>query len=484
MEQTQLIELIRTLNHTEKDLIQQFSVLPFFNQGKMKAVVPKLLEVCMNHSWQEAQDNLDKKTIFTLVFPDQKFMEGKLEKAMVEAHKVAKAVLLVQHYLREANDFQLSMDYAKIMQSKGLEIRYQILLARIKKAQEEIHIKNATYFDQQVQLENALHEFENLHNQKKGDLNIPHLVQALEIRHYLTRFSAFNKFLLQQKTSHVEAPEFLLSLIEAGFIPTGYLEASVILQAKFIIFTLLKKDHPEPSDINALFTFLKSNEANLDHENLQECYAYLRNICLLVIASHIDQMEFEYILYELYKDNLARGYLHTNSKMHASRYWAVSSNALRVKDFDWALEFIEKYKDGIMDENETHDIYRLNMANYLFHLGRFSECLDYIPATSPYVDYLLTCKRLELKAYFELKSELFSFKLDAFRVFLSRTSSKLLSEAQKQSHLDFANLLLQLQLSLPGDEKRAEKIIARVHEKRQAGEWRWLLEKAKALKSK
>lgn len=101
--------------------------------------------------------------------------------------------------------------------------------------------------------------------------------------------------------------------------------------------------------------------------------------------------------------------------------------------------------------------------------------------TSPFVDYLLHGKRLELKALYELKSDLLTYKLDAFKMFLSRTSHKLLSDAQRQINADFANLLHQLTYSNPGDTKRPERLTKRIQDKKQAAEWRWLLEKAQAL---
>jgi hypothetical protein len=484
MEQSLLIELIRTLNQTEKDLIRQFAALPFFNQGKMKAYVPGLLNICLSHHYHDPQIILDKKTVFSSIFPNQEFVDGKLEKTMVEAHKVVRTVLLVQQYLHDENDFQLNFDYAKILRAKRLDIRYQLLLAKLQKLQEETEIKDSDYLHQQYILEYSIHDHVSLHNQKKGDLNVLNTLEALELYSHLNRLALSNRFLLQEKIVRMEVSDEKRHLFEDTSVPEKYLEAYPTLKVNHAIFQLLKKALPVHSDIHYLFQLLQIHEKNLDHESLQEFYTYLRNICILVLSSNSENIELEKMLHDLYKDNLERGYLHNEGKLVSSRYWAVSSNALRVKEFDWALEFIEKYKYDLIGENESHDIYRLNVANYLFYLGRFSECLDYIPATSPYVDYLLTGKRLELKAYYELKSDLFSFKLEAFKVFLSRTSPKLLSEAQKQSHLEFVNLLLQLHLSLPGDQKRAEKVISRVQERKQAGEWRWLLEKAKALKQK
>jgi hypothetical protein len=35
---------------------------------------------------------------------------------------------------------------------------------------------------------------------------------------------------------------------------------------------------------------------------------------------------------------------------------------------------------------------------------------------------------------------------------------------------------------LPGDPTRSDRLIKRIQEKKQAADWRWLIEKAKALK--
>ena len=460
--------------------IRQFAPLPFFNQGKMKAYVPSLLEICFNHLGQEG---LEKKTVFVGLFPDQEFVEGKLEKVMVEAHKVVRTALLVGNYLSADNEFQQAFDYAQIVRARDLGVLYPQLLSRLKKAQEGSQVKNASYFHQQFLVENALHEEECLHNQKKGDLNIPNVLQALELHGQLNRLALLNRLLLQKKVAKFEIPETIRPIIEENLSSAQYSEGSPTLQINIAIFNLLKKDRPNSSDIRMLLGLLRQYEENLDKESLQEFYTYLRNICALVFSADIEQVEIEMTLHELYKDNLVRGYLHNEGKLLPSRYWAVSSNAVRVKEFEWALDFIEKHKFELIGENESQDIYRLNLANYLFGIGMFSECLDNIAANSPFLDYLLQGKRLEIKAYYELQSELLPFKLEAFKVFLSRTSPKLLPEFLRQNHLDFANLLHQLIYSTPGDQKRSDLLIKRIQEKKQAAEWRWLLEKAKALKN-
>ncbi len=483
MEQSQLVELIRTLKPEEKAPLLHFSAAQYFNNGRMRAQVIPLLDICLNHPWHLDEQRLDKKEVFEKIFPDQAFVEGKLEKVMVEAHKVVRTFLLVQRYFREANEFYQLLDFSEEVHVRGLNARYELLIARLQKIQVESPYTDAQFFRRQFLLEFSKNNEESIRNQAKGDLNVPNTLHALELDYYLNRLVLLNQFLLQQKIAHLEVPETVHLLIEENYVPVRYLEESSCIRINHEIFILMRKAHPTPSEVQSLFDLLLSHEESLDSKSLLEFYTHLRNLCILSLSADYEQVEMDYMLHKIYKDNLERGYLHFEGKINRSKYFAVSNNAIRVRDFDWALEFIEKYKHEIRDENETQDFYRLNLANYLFAVGRFSECLDNIPDTFPFVDYLLHGKRLELKALYELRSELLPYKLDAFKMFLSRTSQKLLSEAQRQIHSDFANLLHQIVYSSPGDPKRSELLIKRIQEKKQSAEWRWLLEKAKALKS-
>jgi hypothetical protein len=483
MEQSLLVELIRTLKSEEKAQILHFAALQFFNNGRMKTQVVPLLDICLNHPWYSSEQRLEKKEVFAKVFPDQVFVEGKLEKVMVEAHKVVRAFLLAQRYFKEENEFQQLLDFSEEVRTRGLDTRYHQLLAKLQKMQLESQRIDAQFFRRQYLLEHSKSNEESIHNQAKGDLNIPNTIHALELDFYLNRLVLLNHFLLQQKIARLESVESVLEILEENEVPQRYLAESAVIRINNEIFFLMKKGHPSPSEVQNLFELLLVHEQSIDPKMLLELYTHLRNLCVLSLTADYEQAEMYNVLNKLYKDNLGRGYLHFEGKINRSRYWAVSSNAINIKDLEWALEFIETYKTEIRDENETRDLYRLNYANYLFAKGRYSECLDNIPPTSPFVDYLLHGKRLELKALYELQSDLLEYKLDAFKMFLSRTSQKLLSEAQRQIHSDFANFLHQLVNSKPADPKRSDLLVSRLQEKKQSAEWRWLLEKAKALKS-
>ncbi|MFN0176601.1 MAG: hypothetical protein ACKVU0_18315 [Saprospiraceae bacterium] len=481
MDESKFVELVKILRPAEKEQVLHFAMLPFFNHGGMSAQVVQLLEFCLNYPWGSGQ-SMSKKEVYSAIFPGQEFIEGKLEKVMVMAHKVIQSFLLTQHYFREENEFYQIYDLAELVRTRGLEARHQQLLIRLQKNQEESKHKNFEHYLKQIHLEYAKHYAESLKNQKKGDLNIPNLLESIEAFYHIRRVALLNRYLLQQKVTTLDVPEIIHENLANWVVPERYLGASPSLLINYVVLTALKKGQPELADVESLFNLLQVHEKNLDWENLQEFYAYLRNFCVLILMVDQDNMEVMLLLHETNKDNLERGFLHYEGKLVPSRYKSISATALNVKQFDWANEFIERYKHEIYGENETQDIYRHNKALYLFAVGKFSECLDFIPSTSPFIDYLMQGKRLELKAFYELRSELLTYKLDAFKMFLSRTSPKLLSASLRKSNQEFANLLHQLTYSAPGDASRPERLVKRIEEKKQAAEWSWLLAKARLLK--
>ncbi len=481
MEQSHLIELIRTLSHAEKADVLQFATISFFNNGRMKAQVVPLLEICLNYPWGDFSQTLDKKSVYDAIFTNQEYVAGKLEKVMVEAHKVVRSYLLTKGYFQEEKEFQQVFDFTEILRTRGLSARYQQSMAKLKKLQSECLTWSPSHYHQQLLLEGSIHYVESLNNQKKGDINIPNLLDSIESYYFLRRVMLLNRYLLQQRVTKLEVPAFINDHLADNKIPERYLSKSPLLKTYYEIFLLLKKDILQIEDIRYLYDLLLIHEEKFDGETLQEFYGYLRNFVILLLNTNRDNDEICHILHELYLDNLERGYLHYEGKLSSGRYAAVSANALKIKQLDWANSFLEKYKNDIYGENETHDIYRFNKAHYLFAIGQYDECLSIIPATSTFVDYMVSGKRLELKAYYELQSDLLPYKLDAFKMFISRTSQKLLSDSLIKTNSEFANLLYQLMTSIPGDKKRADLLIERIEKKKQALEWRWLLAKAHAL---
>jgi hypothetical protein len=225
---------------------------------------------------------------------------------------------------------------------------------------------------------------------------------------------------------------------------------------------------------------IQKYETRFTPERLAEFYTYLRNFCILLL----DEGKNEVLptLHEIQLDNLKRGYFYMEGKILPNALLTVTLTALNLGKTEWAFAFVEEHKDRIIDENETHDFYRTNKALCYFTERNFDAALEIIPFGSSYSYFHLLARRLELKIYYELDSDLLPYKIDAFKMFISRAGNKVLSEKLHELNVNFINFLRQLSLSPKiRDKTRSAQLIKRIQEKKLVGERIWLLEKAREL---
>ncbi|MBL7825063.1 MAG: hypothetical protein JNJ57_00420, partial [Saprospiraceae bacterium] len=191
--------------------------------------------------------------------------------------------------------------------------------------------------------------------------------------------------------------------------------------------------------------------------------------------------EFNVILHEIHRDNLQRGYFYHEGKIPANAFLNITQHALRAQKHFWAFQFVDSHKDLILGENESHDFYKMNLALYYFAEKKYEEALQIIPFTSTNIYYHLMARRLELKIFYELRSDILPSKIDAFKMFVSRAGNKTFSKHLSELFTNFGNFVYQLSLSIPGDKKRSEQLLKRINSKKLVGERGWLIEKAQEI---
>jgi hypothetical protein len=295
MEQSLLIELIRTLDSSEKAHLLQFAALPFFNNGRMREHTLPFLNICLDHPWHLPEQRLEKKDVYAKIFPGQKFVEGKIEKVMVDALKIVRSFLLSKHYFSDENQFDQTLEFSHIVRSRGLANRQLHLLTRAQKIQEETPVKNAAFFYRQFLLEYAIHDLESFQNQKKGELNISKVLNALEAHFHLNRFALLNRLLVQQKATNIPLSNTVQKLLKESYALDHPFEEYPAIKANFEVLNLLRKETIDPEDLRNLFNYIKKEEIALDKESLQEFYSYLRSLCILTLSSDVEQPKVDYI---------------------------------------------------------------------------------------------------------------------------------------------------------------------------------------------
>lgn len=476
---TYIVAVVDTLLPAELEAFKLFLESPFFNRG-FNAEKLKLLFILIVEAQQPpSPEKLEKNIVYQKLFPNSPLVEGKLDKLISELKKQLQTFLAIQQYQSAENDGRRILDVLTVLRQRGLEDKYFPLLEKIKKQTENEQEETLENYRLQLSVSLEEHEWESTYNKARGDLSIPAVINTLDKYYYTERTIMLNLLLLQQKLT-ILPPSSLEPLAEKWVIPESVEGKSILLHISWKIHELLRLQNPPIEQFQELLNLLKINESRVGKASLAGYYAHIRNYCSILIDN--GHNDFRIILHKIHRDNLARGYFYFEGQIPSNAYLNITQIALMIGEQQWAKTFVEEHKNLIIGDNETNDFYLMNKALCFFDEKKYEDALKIIPFGSTYSFYHLMVRRVELKIYYELNSDLLPYKIDAFKMFISRAGNKVLSESLHELFVNFINFLRQLSLSPKiKDKSRAEKMITRINEKKLVAERSWLLEKAREL---
>lgn len=475
-----VLDVIESLPAPELERLMLFLESPYFNKSSNRLLLLQLYKILSEAIQNETIDALEKQDVYQKLFPGKPLVESKIDKLMSELKRLVEDFLVTEHFLSKDNEQPYSLALIQELRQRRLDSRYHQATDRNKK---EIGAKpKANIWDflflHQLALEE--HEWHSAFNKFKGDLNIPEVLHHLDNYYAAVKTEMLNRLLLQQRVTLL-SPETTRVINLLWEIPTSAKTQHPLIDIPWKIHLILKEEKPTIEGFQNLLAMLQQRETEIESETLSQYYTYLRNICISLINE--GHSEFFEILHLIQKDNLERGYYYYQERILPGAFLNITQIALSVQAFEWANNFVESHKDLILgDKDETADFYLLNKALCFFAEKKYDEALSILPFGSSYSAYHLTARRLELKIYYELKSDLLEFKIDAFKMFISRAGQKVLSKDLYETFVSFINILRQLNQSFGiQDKNRSEQLIKRIQEKALLADRPWLLEKAREI---
>ncbi|HNE27626.1 MAG: hypothetical protein U0U46_10820 [Saprospiraceae bacterium] len=434
----------------------------------------------LHHSPHWSWDENARRQAFAVIFPGKTFGEGKLEKVMTVLHRLARQFVFIHPQLDESQQFRQLLGLARFSRLRGLNNRFQNTMQKLREQVEQSELReDLEILEKRYEIELEQYEFENLSNQKRGDLNIPDLLEAFYIFFQARKTNLLNRFMIQQRVAYLESSDLIQSMLQEPIRPERLLDKSPVLKLQTAFVSVFQLEKPEREHFTFLAQLLQEMEMDIHEDLLKTYFALLRGCCTLLVNS--GQSQFLPTLFNIQKEHLTKGYMYYDNQITPSAFLNTINVALRVGEFDWAFDCIQSHADRILGDNENQDYYRFNLSNYYYRIGKFGEALDTLPHSLADFDYHLMARGLELKIYYSLHSELLPYKIDAFKMYLSRSFQKPLPAIQKERYGNFINLLHQLSNTIKGDQTRIQRLIARIQAKTWLHERDWLLEKANEL---
>ncbi len=453
------------------------------SKGRYRGQLVRLYELLRNHITAKETNVLDKDWVFEIIFPEQNVSMAQLERVMHELLQELRQYLLSNYYHSEANTLKRQIHYAAILASKGIENKALIPLSHTLRELEGLEVRAASHFTTAFEAAWQQYSISSQNTKWKDDLQISSVMRYLDLHYLCYKLQLLNHYLLLNAISKMDL-ESTTPLINTHIdINPEYLQEEPYLNILYKVYLLLTDPAPSKEGFRELKALLTRYESAIDTSSIKTLYSYLRNYCTLLIRA--GSSEFYIVLFELMQDNLEKGYFFYEGKLSLGGYLNIANMGLRVGAMDWVYAFAQQYRtqtQGIEEEKEI--TYQIIMASY-FHRGKnLDKALEHLPQASQILIHNLFIKALEIMIYYDMGDELFQYKSDAFKMHISRSSKKVISDEVRDLYANFINFLSQISNTVKGDRERAQKIEQRINAKTHVAEREWLLKKvAEKVKS-
>ncbi len=383
MKNSKLVNILKSLSKEEFKYLGWFVRSDFFNTDKN---IISFYEILKKWHPDFTSKNLEKSKVFQSLFPSRSYNDGKMRNLMLKMSG------LLEQYLIEleikTNPLKRELTLIEALRNRNFNENHKkrvlaiidlINSQKIKNEDDYYIISNlsqALYFHSNIITTSNPHEFlYKAHSNLKKYFQLAKLKLECE----LMTIKASNP-LVYSISSTQSSPEN--ELIE--------------------IFSKIPELHETGG--NALFQNIKKFfTENIDTLSSFDKRFILKHLLEFSIRNiRINAVQYYREVFELYKIGDECSILSNNGNISYTTFLNVVTNAARIKEFSWVIEFIENNKAMLPIENR-HEISSLGMAYVLFYQKKYWETINIV--SELYFKntlYQLLSKSISLQSYFEL----------------------------------------------------------------------------------
>jgi len=472
MEKRKYIQLLATLTKQELKQFRLYLCAPFFNK---KQSILQLFDFIKRFHPEYTHVKLEKKNIYSNIFPNQVYKEQTFRNLMSDSYKLLKGFLIQQRLSKQV--FLQEYWLLQTLSERKLDKLYAQKMAALQQTVAAKSIKDVTHYYQQYQIEKEAHNFNVTRRGRVTNGNLQKVIHNLDA-YYLANKLRYCCALLNHNSMMVNRTGLYFFDEMLAYIQTGAFDENTIIKIYYHLFLLLKEEHDEVH-YNNLKEVLQKHEAEIPLNELQDIYTAMFNYCNKKLKS--GQADYLKEIFDWYKIMLVKDSLIIDGYITPVVHFRnIVTAALRLGETQWAATFIEEYQLKIAKEH------RQNMVNYcraalLFFQKDYATALIWLSQFElKDFFYHIEHKILLVKVYYELNEyESLQSLLHAFRVYLLRSTH--LSEHLKVSYHNFIRLVEKLlKLKMEG-KKASDKLITGTQKLTSISNQDWLLQKIKEL---
>ncbi|MBL7776277.1 MAG: hypothetical protein JNK89_09770 [Saprospiraceae bacterium] len=410
MEKTRLWEAFGALSRQELRRFEKFVQSPFFNQKKQLEGLCAYLRRCT-----ETGQAPSERAAFAQAYPGDAYDNQKLRLANSDLLKLLNHFWMYQEKFAdpERNKIRLAGAYRK----RSLPRHAQKALGQARHSREALPWRHAEHFDDLHRIE--LEAFLSASAAKRYDaFNLQEISDLLD-----TTFIARKLRHVCFARSHqaVVKTEYRFGLLDAVF---QHVEMEGLLHLPAIALYYhachFLADPAAEAHFNCFREILSAQAGQFPAEELRALYLLAINFGVKK-SNASEGLSWYQATFNLYREALERDLLLENGLVSRFAYHNIVGVAMRLKEVDWAEQFIHQYKPAL-ERRYREAAFSLNMARVAYTRGDYAAALLYLQRAD-YKDFInsLNAKTLQLKIYLETQEfDTLESHLDSMQNYIRR----------------------------------------------------------------
>ncbi len=469
MKKNSLIFIIKSFSAKEKREFKKWLASPIHNQ---RTDVIALTEYFFHKNHLLDEKFLKKERVFSKIYPKEKYDDAKMRQTIHFLNKTIED-FLTYNGLKE-NEIRAKLALASVLRKKKLTKPYLRAIKSATELQEKSIINDEHFLRNEYLIQRERYIY--FEKQKRNvELNLQEMSDALDATYFADKLRQSCLMLSHQKVYKVEySPaliEEILTHIEEGY----YFKIPAI---SIYYYTYMALTTP---DKRQYFDQLKSNIFEKGHFFTQ---TEIRDIYLMAINYCIGKMNagdisFRKEAFDLYKKGMESKILIENNTLSPWSFINIIFNALQLKEFDWAYDFINRYQSYLPAEHRENFSY-YGYARYHFEKDEHDKAMEWLGGTD-FSDSLLNlnAKMLLLKIYYKKKEmDALESLLESTRTYLHRKKMVGYHHSVYNNHLRMLRKLVRVNPYSKKDIQNLKKTITACNPLLEKD---WLLEQLEAL---
>lgn len=404
------------------------------------------------HAYLTGADRLNKTSslaktrVWKNVFPQEAFDDARLRQTFHWALKATEAFIAHENWAKEKQNVQL--DLITGLRSRGLFSESLRSLKKTEQLQEKAVVRNEAFYRWQYRLGLEQDEYRVYHKLLERP-NFQDIADSLDTSYLIEKLKVSCNMLFHARVYKITFNvRFLDEVIT--YVQSMDLEAHPAVAIYYYVYRGFTEADELGQNVSLLRDTVVANRKLLTVIDRRYVFLMAINICI----SNMNQGQEPYVreAFEWYRLGFEEDIIAKNGLLTRATYLNVISIAIKLKEYDWALSFIDNFthqlEDDIRDNTESFARARL---------GYEQQDYDTVMPLLVQVDfkhpvYNLLAKTLLLKIYHELDEyDLLESQVDSMLTYIRR---KQLSDLHRDNFNNIARLTRQLGRLAPGKGKR------------------------------